>query len=153
MRTMKGFVGMLPPEHRQELEDLGHEVGFAAKERIFEEDDKADRLWVMHSGVVALDIRVPGSQRAVIDTLGRGELLGWSWLFEPYRWHLGAEAVSPVRATEFDAAQARELCAREPELGQAVMLSVASVIAHRLHSTRTRLLDLYGPYAPVRMPL
>lgn len=153
MRTLKGFIGLLPDEHRQELQALGHEVGFTAKERIFEEGDKADRLWIVHSGLVALDIRVPGSQRAVIDTLGHGELLGWSWLFAPYRWHLGAEAVSPVRATEFDAAQARELCAREPELGRAITLSVAAVIAHRLHRTRTRLLDLYGPYAPVRMTL
>ena len=144
---------MLPDLYRQELEALGHSVAFAAGERIFEEGARADRLWIVHSGSVALDMRVPGSRRAVIENLGHGELLGWSWLFPPYMWHLGAEAASPVRANEFDAAEVRELCHREPELGRAVTLGVAEVIAQRLHRTRTRLLDLYGPYAPVRMPL
>ena len=37
-----------------------------------------------------------------IDTIGMGELLGWSWLFPPYRWAFGAVAASPVEAFEFD---------------------------------------------------
>ena len=153
MHTMRGFLGLLSDAHRAELEHLGRPVAFAAGERIFEESARADRLWIVHSGSVALDMRVPGRQRAVIDTLGHGELLGWSWLFPPYVWHLGAVAASPVRAIEFDAAEVRELCVRDPELGRALALGAAQVIAQRLHRTRTRLLDLYGPYAPARMPL
>ena len=42
--------------------------------------------------------RVPGRQAAVIDSLGHNELLGWSWLYPPHTWHLGAEAVTPLRA-------------------------------------------------------
>lgn len=153
MHTMRGFLGLWSEAHRAELQRLGRSVAFAAGERIFDEGTRADRLWIVHSGAVALDMRVPGSQRAVIETLGHGELLGWSWLFPPYVWHLGAETASPVRAIEFDAAAVRELCARDPELGREVALGAAEVIAQRLHRTRTRLLDLYGPYAPARMPL
>ncbi|MBI0380574.1 Crp/Fnr family transcriptional regulator, partial [Streptomyces albiflaviniger] len=74
-------------------------------------------------------------------------LIGWSWLFPPDTWHLGAEALSPVRAHEFNAEAVRRLCDEDPELGYALALACAQVIGRRLQSARTRLLDLYGPYA------
>ncbi|MFD0332109.1 hypothetical protein ACFQZC_37800 [Streptacidiphilus monticola] len=73
------------------------------------------------------------------------QLLGWSWLMPPYRWHLGAVAETNVRADEYDAATVRVLCEEDPLLGRAVALAVAAVVAERLTAARTRLLDLYGP--------
>lgn len=93
-----------------------------------------------------LDLHVPGRRSPLVERLGPGDLLGWSWLFPPYVWHLGAETLSPVRATEFDAEAVRRLCREDPELGHALVLGCAEVIAHRLTSARTRLLDLYAPY-------
>jgi CRP-like cAMP-binding protein len=150
MHTMNGFFGTLPPGHRDELRSLGREVSFPVGARIFEEGQKADRFWVLHTGSVSLDMRVPGHRPMVVETIGDGELLGWSWLFEPYTWHLGAEATSPVRAQEYKAEAVRQLCRRNPELGVKLTRSVAEVIAHRLRRSRTRLVDLYGPYAPGR---
>jgi hypothetical protein len=63
-----------------------------------------------------------------------------------HRGQLGAVALSPVHAEEFDAAAVRALCDRDPVLGQALALYVAGVIGHRLRVTRLRLLDLYAPY-------
>jgi CRP-like cAMP-binding protein len=61
-------------------------------------------------------------------------------------WQLGAEAVSPVRAHEFDAEAVRAMCARDPEFGRGIADWVGRVVAHRLHASRVRLLDLYAPY-------
>ncbi|WP_079194570.1 cyclic nucleotide-binding domain-containing protein [Streptomyces sp. CB02923] len=122
------------------------EVSFPAGTRIFEEDRKADRFWIIRTGAVQLDVRVPGRRAAVVGTLHPGDLLGWSWLFPPYSWHLGAETLSPVRAWEFDAQDVRELCREDPALGHALVLRYAEVIGDRLQCERTRLLDLYGPY-------
>lgn len=150
MRTMHGFHGVLPKKYREQLRALGRDVAFPVGTRIFGEGARADRFWILHTGSVSLDMHVPGRRRVVVETLGHGELLGWSWMFPPYAWHLGAEAVSPVRAREYDAKAIRELCEREPELGRAVTLAVAEVVAHRLQQSRTRLLDTYGPFAPAR---
>lgn len=68
---------------------LAHEVSFAIDERIFNEGGKADRFWIIHTGTVALDVHVPGRHAAVVETLGAGALLGWSWLVPPHHWHLG----------------------------------------------------------------
>jgi CRP-like cAMP-binding protein len=91
-------------------------------------------------------MHVPGRRSPVIETLGPGQLVGWSWMFMPFLWHLGAEAMTPVTAWEFDAVAIRLICQDDPALGAAVALWVGQVLSHRLHATRIRLLDLYGPY-------
>ncbi|MPY56033.1 Crp/Fnr family transcriptional regulator [Streptomyces spongiae] len=131
---------------------LAREVSFEIDERIFDEGGKADRFWVIHTGTVALDLRVPGRRAAVVETLGAGEVLGWSWLVPPHHWHLGAQATSPVRAYEFDAAAVRDLCGKSPELEHELCTYVAGVIAGRLRSARVRLLDLYAPYGAGEVP-
>ncbi|WP_457029685.1 cyclic nucleotide-binding domain-containing protein [Kitasatospora sp. P5_F3] len=139
-----GFLGALSPEHRDRLVGFAHDVSFPGGTRIFEEGGVADRFWIIRSGLVALDIHVPGRRAAVVETLGEGDLLGWSWLFEPYRWHLGAQTRGTVPASEFDARRVRTACEEDPAFGLALTNCVAQVIARRLKSTRTRLLDLYG---------
>lgn len=136
----------LPMEYRRRL--MGHALRryFASGSRLFEEGGYADRFWIVHTGTIALDVRVPGRRPAVIDHAGAGELVGCSWLFAPYRWRLGAEAVTPVRADEFDAATVRTLMDADPGFGLAFGQFVGQVLARRLLSARTRLLDLYAPH-------
>lgn len=152
-----GMPQALPAEHRQRLMRFAREVSFPQGTRLFEEGGRADRFWIIRTGSVDLDMRVPGRRAAVIETLRHNELIGWSWLFAPHTWHLGAEATSPVRAYEFDATAIRSMCKDDPALGASVALGapptplrqwgrVGGVLAHRLRSTRIRLLDLYAPY-------
>ncbi|NUO43163.1 MAG: cyclic nucleotide-binding domain-containing protein [Streptomyces sp.] len=136
----------LPAEHRQRLMRYARTVDFPQGTRLFEEGGKADRFWVIRTGTVELDMRVPGRRAAVIETLRANELVGWSWLFTPHVWHLGAKATTPVRAYEFDATAVRLMCQADPAMGTTVAQWVGDVLAHRLRSTRTRLLDLYAPY-------
>ncbi|MFL5997984.1 MAG: Crp/Fnr family transcriptional regulator [Streptomyces sp.] len=141
-----GMLRALPAEHRDRLMRFAREVSFSQGTRLFEEGGRADRFWIIRTGTVALDTHVPGRRAAVIETLGHNELVGWSWLFAPHTWHLGAEATSPVRAYEFDATSIRSLCQEDPALGQSVTQWVGDILARRLRSARTRLLDLYAPY-------
>ncbi|MEU6331029.1 cyclic nucleotide-binding domain-containing protein [Streptomyces sp. NPDC047049] len=138
------FHGM-PPDRRRRLTDIAVEVSLPRATRLFEEGRRADHFWIIRSGQVVLDQRVPGRRAAVVETLGRDELLGWSWLFPPYLWHFGAQTVGPVEAVEFDAKVVRALCESDPVLGRAVYRYVAETVADRLRGTRVRLLDLYGP--------
>ncbi|MEE1769098.1 cyclic nucleotide-binding domain-containing protein [Streptomyces sp. JV185] len=136
----------LPAEYRARLMGTGQEVNFAQGARLFQEGDHADRFWILRSGTVTLDIRVPGSAPVAIESLGSGELVGWAWLFKPYIWHLGAEAMTPVRTHEFDAETVRMMMDADPAFGSAIGQWVGQVLAHRLQATRIRLLDLYAPH-------
>ncbi|MCX4767912.1 cyclic nucleotide-binding domain-containing protein [Streptomyces sp. NBC_01275] len=136
----------LSAEHRRRLMRVAREVSIPQGTRLFEEGGRADRFWIIRTGTIELDMHVPGRRAAVIEKLGHNELVGWSWLFTPRVWHLGAEATTPVRAYEFDATAVRSMCQDDPALGNDVARWVGEVLAHRLRSSRTRLLDLYAPY-------
>jgi CRP/FNR family transcriptional regulator, cyclic AMP receptor protein len=127
--------------HLEVLAGSASGVAFPAGHRLFEEGSGANQFWLLQSGSVALDLHVPGQGRIRIDTLGPGELLGWSWRFAPYRWAFGAVTASPVEAFEFDAPAVRARCVAEPELGHEVTERLANVLAKRLESTRVRLID------------
>ncbi|WP_329126997.1 Crp/Fnr family transcriptional regulator [Streptomyces sp. NBC_01465] len=146
MNATTRMTSALTAPYRERLMQGAREVSFAQGERLFSEGQHADRFWVIRTGTVALDLHVPGRRPAIIETLGHGELLGWSWLYAPYTWQMGAEAVSPVRAYELDAETVRTLCRQDPVLGTAVALWVGRVLSRRLLAARTRLLDLYAPY-------
>ncbi|WP_394428504.1 cyclic nucleotide-binding domain-containing protein [Streptomyces sp. SGAir0957] len=143
MTARTRLLNRLPRAYRDRLMALATEVSFAQDTRIFDEGDRADRFWIIRTGMVTLDVRVSDRTTLPIDPLGPGDLLGWSWLFPPYEWDFGAEAFSPVRAYEFDAGPVRALCDLEPALGMTLLHGVAEVMAHRLESARTALVDAH----------
>lgn len=143
MTTMP-LLHVLPAEGRERLMQSAHEVSFPEGTRIFEEHGLADRFWIIRTGSVNLDIQVAGQRAAVVEMLGHGDLVGWSWLVPPYTWRMGAEAFTPVRAYEFDATAVRALCEADPALGLAITRRVLEVVARRLQATRLRLVDLGG---------
>ncbi|MBT2481776.1 cyclic nucleotide-binding domain-containing protein [Streptomyces sp. ISL-94] len=138
---------MLSTEHRGRLMSQAREVNFREGARIFDEGAKADSFWIVRSGTVTLEIPMAGRRPAPVENLGPGELVGWSWLFPPYVWQLSAEAMTPVRAYEFDGPGVRMLMDADPAFGSAIGHWVGRVLSLRLQQTRTRLLDLYAPRA------
>jgi CRP/FNR family transcriptional regulator, cyclic AMP receptor protein len=85
-----------------------------------------------------------------IDTIGMGEVLGWSWLYPPYRWAFGAVAAGPVEAFEFNGRTVRARCESDPALGYEITRRLALVVAKRLQATRVRLITASGLPAGAR---
>ncbi len=119
-------------------------TGFTALEQLFRAGEPADVFYLVRRGRVALQVHDPGRGTVVLETVEAGEVVGWSWLFAPYRWHLDALAVTDVRALVFDAACLRGKCDADHTLGYALMRAFAGVMIDRLQHARTRLLDVYG---------
>jgi CRP/FNR family transcriptional regulator, cyclic AMP receptor protein len=129
------------------IADCGTNTQFAAGEYIAHEGDPADRFYVVRVGRVALEIAAPGRGPLMIDTVGEGEILGVSWLIQPYRWQFDARAVELTRAIGLDATCLRAKCDEDPRLGYVLMQRFARVLLQRMQSARIRLLDLYS-HAP-----
>jgi CRP-like cAMP-binding protein len=115
-----------------------------AGNRVFREGEPADRLWLILDGRIVVDTRLPDRGDVTIDVLGPGDVLGWSWLFPPYRWHFGAVARETTLTIELDGPRIRELCQRDPALGYQFISSLFQIVTNRLQSTRRRLIDEYG---------
>jgi CRP-like cAMP-binding protein len=142
------FLHGMPRGQLGMLAEASSDVRFPARHRIFEDGGNATRFWLIQSGHVSLDLQVPGEGPVVIETIGMGELLGWSWLFPPFKWAFGAVAATPVGAFEFDAPAVREACAADPGLGYELNQRITRVLAKRLQATRIRLISRAG-YSPV----
>lgn len=142
---LAGFpvLGQLPTGALAQIAAAAGTVTFAAGERVFREGEQAEGCWLLHDGRVALDVFIPGRGLVVVQTLGAGDVLGWSWLVPPYRWHLGATATERTRATALDTAQLRTLAGQDPVFGHALATTLFAAMLERLQATRLRLLDLY----------
>lgn len=137
----------LPAEQLELLAGCASNVHVRAGAGLFREGDPADVFYVVREGTVALELHAPPRGSLTIETIGSGELLGWSWLFPPYRWHFDARALTALRATAIDGACLRGKCDDDPALGYALMSRFAQVLMERLQATRLRLLDVYGGVA------
>jgi CRP-like cAMP-binding protein len=131
------------------LADFASDVRYPARHRLFEDGGHASRFWLIRCGSVALDVNVPGQGLVRLETLGIGELLGWSWLFPPFRWAFGAVTADPVEVFEFDAQAVRACCAADPQLGYELTQRLARVVARRLEATRVRLISVSAKLASV----
>jgi CRP-like cAMP-binding protein len=138
------FLAGMTPQQLDRIARWGHRSLFHAGARVFSEGGKAERFWLIREGQIALDVHVPGRGDVVIETLGPGAVLGWSWLFPPHRWQFGATAVAQTLTVELDGAGVRRLCEEDPEIGSELYRRFMAVVVDRLQATRLRLLDLYN---------
>lgn len=122
----------------------GANVSVRGGERLFSEGDEANAFYAIRSGDVALEIAAPGRKPLVIETLHAGDVLGWSWLFEPHRVRYDARAIGTVRAIGFDGTCLRGKCEQDHDLGYELMRRFSQVVIERLQATRAQLLDVYG---------
>jgi CRP/FNR family cyclic AMP-dependent transcriptional regulator len=138
------FLTGLPAVWLGRLSSFGRPSYRPAGHRYFHEGRPAERFWLLRSGRVALDFAVPGRGDIVIETIGAGGVLGWSWLFPPYRWHFGAVAAEPVQAIELEAAGVRRLIDEDAAFARDLDRRFMAVMLDRLQAARRRLADLYA---------
>jgi CRP-like cAMP-binding protein len=119
-------------------------VAFEEGALLLAEGQAADTFYLLRRGSVALEVHAPGRGPLVVETLRAGQVLGWSWLFPPYRWHFDARAVEPVGAVAVDGACLRTKAEDDHDFGYELVRRFAEVILDRLQASRLRLLDLYG---------
>ena len=138
------FLSGLDPEYLDLLTGCASNVRFDPKAFLFREGEPAEMFFLIRHGKVALEISAPGRGRIVIQTVGEGDVVGFSWLFEPHRWHFDARVLEPVLAIAFDGVCLRGKCEEDPRLGFDMMGRFAQVVLRRLQATRLQLLDVYG---------
>jgi CRP/FNR family transcriptional regulator, cyclic AMP receptor protein len=138
------FAAGLTPAQLQRLADLAEPTELSVGQRLFDEDGQAASLWLIRTGLIALDLRIPGRDRIIVETLGPGDELGLSWLMPAARWQFGA--VAQTRADLFDINSARltALCESDHEIGYQLTRRLLTTAITRLQAARIRILDLYA---------
>jgi CRP-like cAMP-binding protein len=141
--TSHAFLAGLSERHRLLLASGARPFTAAAGELLAREGEPAKAFYLVQAGHVALTLHTPDRGAVPIQTVGPGEIVGWSWLVPPHRWQFDCRAADPVQGLAFDAEWLREKCDQDYELGYPLLKQLVGVIANRLAATRLQLLDLY----------
>jgi len=137
------FAG-LPADLTVELAGCAQNIAFPSGALLLVEGEPAETLYLVRRGTVAIEVHAPGRGPIVIETIGPGDIVGWSWLIPPYRSQFDARATEPVGAISVDVGCLRTKSDADPAFGYALLQRVSARLVERLQKTRLRLLDLYG---------
>lgn len=127
------FTG-LHPAHVNLLIQNAHTVEYGADEVLFSEGEPASQFFLIESGLVAVETGAPDKGVAVMQAIGAGEPLGWSWLFPPFTWHFRARALQPTRAYILDAGSLLVLCEENHSIGYELMRRISQLVILRMET-------------------
>jgi CRP/FNR family cyclic AMP-dependent transcriptional regulator len=141
------FVAGLSDAQLAFLSGCTKNARFSAGEWLFREGGKADILFLLREGRVAVESAMPGRGAVKVETVGPGDVLGWSALFEPYRWHVDGRALEPTLVFAIDGQCLRGKLDAEPAFGYAFTRRLLYHVHKRLERARLQQLDVYkaGP--------
>jgi CRP/FNR family transcriptional regulator, cyclic AMP receptor protein len=138
------FLAGMNPTQLALLTDCAIPVHFKKGQTILREGEMANRFYLIESGKVVLESGEGFGEPVIIETIGAGDLLGWSWMFPPYVWHFTARAAEPTNAIFFYGTILREYCERDHSLGYELFKRMTPVMMKRLQSARRKMLSVHA---------
>lgn len=103
------------------------------------EGQPATSFFLIQSGQVAIESQSQEGAARRIQTIGPGEVIGWSWLLPPYQWQFDCRVVDPVQGLAMNAEWLRWQCDQNHELGYHLLTHLLAVVGGRLAATRRQL--------------
>ena len=141
--TEHPFFGGMSADHLRLLAGCASNVRFNAGQFVLREGEEANQFYLIRHGKVALEVYAPNRGALTIQTLGEGEILGWSWLVPPYRWKFDARCIELTRAIALDGKCLREKSESDCRLGYELLKRFSQVMLEHLQSARLQLLNVY----------
>lgn len=138
------FAG-LSKEHLSVLAANAAAENFADGEVVARQGDHADRFLLVLEGALVVEVPSIMGPKLEIARLGPGQIFGWSWLIEPYRWHFNARAIGAVRALDFDGPSILRECEQDPTFGYALFKRFSGLMARRLEAAQRKMMDQWSP--------
>jgi CRP-like cAMP-binding protein len=139
--TEHEFFDGMKSDHLAVLTEGAKFAEFKAGDLLFRDGQPASQFFLIESGRVVLEAHEPAGRTRPVQTLGAGEVLGWSWLFSPFVWHLQGRAIEPTIAVVLDGGHLLVVAERNHEFGYELMKRVSQVVIHRLQAARRQLLS------------
>ncbi len=129
------------------LTDCAMAAHFETGQTILREGDFANRCYLIETGKVVVESGGSVGEPLVIETIGAGDLLGWSWMFPPYVWQFTARAVESTSAIFFYGAMLREYCEKDHSFGFELLKRISAVMVRRLQAAHRQMIALHADSA------
>ena len=149
-RPRLDFTAETLPEHplfsgltfqfRQILAECAMRADFEPGDKVVEAGQPANCIYLVIRG--SIDLETPGVQSpSCVQTIGAGDILGWSWLFPPYFWHFDAFARESTQAIFFYGSRLRQQCDRNHDFGYEFIKGMSQILIGHLQADRERWIE------------
>lgn len=138
------FFDGMADAHLDMLAGCGKLARFEAGAFLLREGEIADTFYLIRQGEVAVESHIPAVGALSVTRVSAGGIIGYSWLFPPYRNNFDSLALSNVAAIALHGACLRDKAEADHELGYQLMKRFAQVMLHRLQAARRQMLDVYS---------
>jgi CRP-like cAMP-binding protein len=138
------FLKDLPEEYMDLLEGCAANVRFEPGDLIIREGKEANHFFLIRQGQVNIELPLPHRKPITVQTVHENEVLGWSWMIPPYRWHFSARAQGQVLAFSFDGKCLRGKYEKNHDLGFELYKRFSVIMSRRVEDTILQLAGLYS---------
>jgi CRP/FNR family cyclic AMP-dependent transcriptional regulator len=139
------FFSSLGDEALEFLSECSDERVIKKGQILFRQGENADKFYVVRSGRITVQMPAIMGPPLEIQTLGQGQVLGWSWLISPYKWTFQSRAEEDSELLQFDGAAVLARCEQEPKFGYALLKKFAGLMSVRLDAARLKMMDEWNP--------
>jgi len=139
------FFSELSEDVRKFLCKCASELQTKKDEILFRQSERADKFYVLRDGCVSVQIPALMGPALEIQTLGKDQVLGWSWLIPPYQWNFQAKAEEDSELLEFDGTAILARCEQDPGFGYELLKRFAALMSERLDAARQKMMDQWNP--------
>lgn len=135
------FAGLDGNQIHQLLQFI-EECQFPKDHVIFEQNDSANRLYILLSGEVVIRYKPYDGPPLQVARIVPGGVFGWSAALRRETYTSGALAVQDSATYGINGANLAVICREYPETGKILLERLAGAIAERLRSTHTQVLKI-----------
>jgi len=137
------FTQGLTDEQIAKLAALASEVTFEENQVIFRDGQRSTSFFLVTGGSVAVEQRTP-TYVVCVQTLGPGQVFGWSALLEDHDTLFQVRARERTTALRLDGAVLKSACREDQQLGNEILHRALKVVAGRLKATEVRFAEMCG---------
>ncbi len=127
-------------------------IASVCERRLYKKDDylmrfnqAANYFYLLEQGTVELINHVAGHFDDPLETISGNNVLGWSWLLEPYRWHFDVKAKTNLSGLLVHTEIFKAEMQTDPGFGAEMYKRFIKVIVERLQAARLQAMDIYAP--------
>ncbi|ESS73817.1 cyclic nucleotide-binding protein [Methyloglobulus morosus KoM1] len=139
------FFSGLSEETLKYLCEYSSEFAIKKGQILFQQGENADKFYVVRNGRIAIQMPAIIGPSLEIQTLGKDQVLGWSWLISPYKWNFQAMPEEDSELLMFDGTTILARCEKEPKFGYELLKKFAALMSVRLDAARQKMMDEWNP--------
>lgn len=132
----------LPQKQLEVIAEISEETTCQRGELIFQEATKAEKLYVLLEGKVAIRLQISSKPQSItVSVINQtNESFGWSGIITPYHYTASALCESDCRLLAIDGQKLIQALKQDPRSGFIVMERISEIISNRLRNSRMVLL-------------